>query len=151
MGCRQATLRSQGPPRPGLGLDVDLSTHRSALSLPLSSSSACSLPHPRERLGAGPAWAGWGAVVIPSHPGSLILSGRVSWLWAPSRAAALCCRCLCFPPSLLRPDRFNFCQQLWKDRLTGALSPHLPPSALALTPVPRVLSRPFPRPPVGTV
>lgn len=39
------------------------------VSHPLSVSSACALPHPGERLGAGCVQAGWGAAVTLSHLG----------------------------------------------------------------------------------
>lgn len=57
----------------------------------------------------GEAWgrvcAGWvGCCRHSPTSASLILSGRVSWLWAPSKAAVL----LLPPPLPPSPDRFNF-------------------------------------------
>lgn len=107
---------------PGLALDMDLSIHPSAVSHPLSSPglpSAFSLPYPRERLGAGPPQAGWGADTAPLSPGLLDFRQQGELALAPIQGWRLpiplpCCTSAAASPSTLPPQTalISICQQL---------------------------------------
>lgn len=82
-----------------------------AVSHPLSPSSACSQPHPGERLGAGPPWAGRGAVATPPHPGLPDLKQQGELALAPSQG---CCTSAASCAASLPPQTalISICQQL---------------------------------------